>query len=112
MLSIDEADTEFLALPSTVRETFISAFRELAVVDDPICAGQNWFVEQLRQRQKVAPEGLFSLHVGGLWRGAFYRRANDLVFIGFGYRMPEFYDKLRRLRGALMESSSRSEQDG
>ncbi len=104
VLSIDESDVEFLALPFEVRETFIAAFRELASMDDPVCAGMGWFVEALRQNQKVAPIGLFSLHVG-LWRGVFYRKATDLVFIGFGYRVPEFYIKLKRLRGAVSRSA-------
>jgi hypothetical protein len=99
--SIDEADVEFLGLPPEVRETFISAFRELAVSDTPVTRGSGWYSEELRQRQRVAPDGLFSLHVGDLWRGAFYRRGDELVFIAFGFRLPEFYDKLRRLRAAL-----------
>ncbi len=97
VFSIDEADVEFLALPSGVRETFISAFRELGLVDDLVCTGFGWFVEELRQNQRVAEGGLFSAHVG-LWRGVFYRKASDLVLIGFGYRIPEFYVKLKRLR--------------
>lgn len=99
--SIEEADTEFLALPPEVREVFIAAFRELAVVETPVCSGSGWFVAELRQRQRIAPEGVFSLHVGDLWRGVFYRKADSLVFVGFGFRLPEFYDKLRRLRRAL-----------
>lgn len=98
--SIDEADPEFLALPFEVRETFIAAFRELEAADSPICSGLNWNVDELRQNQNVAPEGLYSVHVG-LWRGAFYRRGPDLIFIGFGYRIPEFYVKLKRLRASL-----------
>jgi hypothetical protein len=101
--SIDEADTEFLALPPNVRETFIAAFRELAASDTPARSGNGWHVEELRQRQRIASEGLFSLHVAGLWRGAFFRRGQSLVFIGFGFRLPEFYDKLDRLRDALGE---------
>ena len=108
LLSIDEADVEFLALPSDVRETFISAFRELALVTNPVCSGPGWFVEELRQNQRVAPEGLFSLHVGQLWRGAFYRRGDALVFVGFGFRVPEFYDKLGRLRKVLSEKRPHS----
>ena len=108
VLSVDEADVEFLALPASVRETFIAAFRELAAVNDPVCSGPGWFVEELRQNQRVAPEGLFSLHVGQLWRGAFYRRRDTLVFVGFGFRVPEFYDKLGRLRRALSEGGPHS----
>lgn len=104
--SIDEADIEFLALPPVVREEFIAAFRELAAADNPVCVGNGWFTEELRQKQRVAPEGLFSLHVGTLWRGAFYRRADALIFIGFGYRLPEFYDKLSRLRVAIKRQES------
>lgn len=102
--SIDEADEEFLGLPPMVREVFISAFRELAVSDRPIQKGFGWYTEELRQKQRVAPEGLYSLHVGDLWRGAFFRDGDTLVFIGFGYRIPEFYDKLSRLRRAIEES--------
>ena len=99
--SIAEADPEFLALPSEVRERFIAAFRELAAADDPVCSGNGWYIEELRQNQRIAPEGLYSLHVGELWRGAFYRRGSSLIFIGFGFRLPEFYDKLRRLRKTI-----------
>lgn len=102
--SIDEADTEFLALPPDVREVFISAFRELAVGDSLVAKGPGWFSEELRQRQRIAPEGLYSLHVGGLWRGIFFRRGMSLTFIAFGFRLPEFYDKLNRLRKALADT--------
>jgi hypothetical protein len=99
--SIDEADVEFLALPPDVREVHISAFRELAASANPVCSGPNWFTEELRQRQRIAPEGLFYLHVQDLWRGAFFRTGDSLVFIAFGFRIPEFYDKLERLRSAV-----------
>jgi len=103
--SIDEADGEFLGLPPPVREVFIAAFRELAAAEDPILKGPSWYTEELRQNQRIAPEGLFSLHVGDLWRGAFYRDGDTLAFIGFGYRIPEFYDKLARLRKRVADSS-------
>lgn len=96
--SIEEADEEFLSLPPAVREVFIAAFRELAAAETPLLRGSGWYTEELRQNQRIAPGGLFSLHVGKLWRGAFYRERGALVFIGFGYRVPEFYDKLARLR--------------
>ena len=99
--SIDEADTEFLALPPDVRETFIAAFRELAASESPVTSAPGWFTEELRQRQRIALEGLFSLHVGEFWRGAFYRQGGSLIFVGFGFRLPEFYDKLSRLRAAI-----------
>ncbi len=99
--SIEEADTEFLALPPNVREVFISAFREIAAGDSPIAHGPEWFCAELRQRQRVAAEGLYSLHVGELWRGVYFRRGESLVFIAFGFRLPEFYDKLRQLRKAV-----------
>ncbi|MFZ1023211.1 MAG: hypothetical protein WAN87_03660 [Thermoplasmata archaeon] len=102
--SIDEADVEFLGLPPSVREIFIAAFRELAVSETPIVQGPGWYVEELRQNQRIVPEGLFSLHVGGLWRGAFCRTRGSLVFIGFGYRIPEFYDKLTRLSKTVRET--------
>ena len=102
--SIDEADEEFLGLPPAVREVFIAAFRELAASESPISGGPGWHVEELRQNQRIASEGLFSLHVGDLWRGAFFRDRRDLVFIGFGYRIPEFYDKLARLGKTVRET--------
>ena len=96
--SVEEADTEFLALPPDVREVFIAAFRELAASDTPLVRGLEWYTEELRQRQRIAAEGLFSLHVRNLWRGVYFRRGESLVFIAFGFRLPEFYDRLKRLR--------------
>lgn len=101
--SIDEADAEFLALPPEVRETFIAAFRELAASASPVISARGWYTEELRQHQRIAPEGLFSLHVGELWRGAFYTKGDALIFIGFGFRLPEFYNKLRRLRTTMVD---------
>ena len=103
--SVEEADAEFLALPPPIREVFITAFRELAAAEVPVLKGPGWYTEELRQNQRLAPEGLYSLHVGELWIGAFYREGNNLVFIGFGYRIPEFYDKLARLRKTVGRSS-------
>lgn len=99
--SIDEADVEFLGLPPAVREVFIAAFRELAASETPLARGRGWYTEELRQNQRVAHGGLFSLHVEGLWRGAYYRDRDSLVFIGFGHRLPEFYEKLARLRESV-----------
>lgn len=99
--SVRIADTEFLAIPHAVREVFIAAFRELAATDDPLTSGPGWSVAELRQNQRVALEGLYSLHVGRLYRGIFFRDRGSLVFLGFGYRIPEFYDKLSRLRTAV-----------
>jgi hypothetical protein len=104
--SIDQADEEFLGLPPAVREIFIAAFRELSAAETPIARGPGWYVEELRQNQRVAAEGLFSLHVGDLWRGAVHRDRGDLVFIGFEYRIPEFYDKLARLSRAVRATRS------
>lgn len=101
LLAIEEAEVEFLALPREIREVFISAFRELAVSDNPLISGSDWHIAALRQNQKIAPEGLFSLHVGKLWRGVFFRRGSELTFIGFGFRLPEFYHKLNRLRESI-----------
>ena len=106
--SIEEADAEFLALPADVREVFITAFRELAATDSPVAEGPGWFSEELRQRQRIAREGLFSLHVSELWRGVYFRRGTDLTFIAFGFRLPEFYDKLSRLRSALSDRGQSS----
>ena len=99
--SVQEAETEFLALPPDVREVFIAAFRELAASETPLVRGPEWYTEELRQRQRIANEGLFSLHVRNLWRGVYFRRGDSLVFIAFGFRLPEFYDKLSRLRKAV-----------
>ncbi|MGC2288766.1 MAG: hypothetical protein WA688_02775 [Thermoplasmata archaeon] len=99
--SIDDADAEFLSLPPAVREVFIAAFRELAASNAPVLRGNGWHTEELRQNQRIAHGGLFSVHVGALWRGAFFRDRDALVFIGFGFRVPEFYDKLARLRKSL-----------
>ena len=104
--SIEEADTEFLALPPDVREVFIAAFRELAAGETPLVRGTEWYTEELRQRQRIAAEGLFSLHVQNLWRGVYYRRGESLVFIAFGFRLPEFYDKLKRLRKVVATSAT------
>lgn len=104
--SIEEADIEFLALPPEVREEFIAAFREIAASGSPIAHGPGWYSEELRQRQRIATEGLFSLHLRDLWRGVYLRRADSLVFIAFGFRLPEFYDKLKRLRKAISDSAT------
>jgi hypothetical protein len=101
LASIEEADTEFLALPPDVREVFIAAFRELAASDTPLARGPGWYTEELRQRQRIAAEGLFSLPVHNLWRGVYFRHGGSLVFIAFGFRLPEFYDKLKRLRKSV-----------
>lgn len=103
--SIEEADIEFLALPPEVREVFIAAFREIAASDAPIVRGVGWYAEELRQRQRIAVEGLFSLHVHNLWRGVCFRRGHSLIFIAFGFRLPEFYNKLKRLRKAVSSSA-------
>ncbi len=58
--SIDEADEELLGLPPAVREVFIAAFRELAGAQSPIVRGPGWYVEELWQNQRIAPEGPFS----------------------------------------------------
>ena len=104
--SIEEADTEFLALPPHVREVLIAAFRELAASDTPLVRGPEWFTEELRQRQRIAAGGLFSLQVRNLWRGVYYRRDESLIFIAFGFRLPEFYDKLKRLRKVVTASAT------
>lgn len=100
-------DPEFLGLPPPVREIFIAAFRELAVASGPMAESSAWYVAELRQRQRIAPQGIFSVHVsddGGKtwpWRGVFFRRDGDLVFFGFGPRVPEFYTRMARARTAL-----------
>ena len=100
-------DPEFLGLPPHVRETFITVFREWAVAEAAILKGSGWYIEELQQKPKVAPEGLFSVHVsddGGRtwpWRGVCFRRGGDIVFFGFGPRTPEFYVKMARVREAL-----------
>jgi hypothetical protein len=99
--SIEAADTEFLALPPEVREVSIAAFREIAAGATPLARGPEWYSEELRQRQRIAPRGLFSLHVRNLWRGVYFRRGDSLVSIAFGFRLPEFYGKLNRLRKSV-----------
>ena len=100
-------DAEFLALPPHVRETFITVFRELAVSDTPIQKGPGYYIEELRQRQKIASEGIFSVHVSErtdkdwMWRGVFFRRSDDIVFFGFGPRVPDFYVRMSRARDAV-----------
>jgi hypothetical protein len=102
-------DPEFLALPPEVRETFVVVFRELAVSESPVLRGNHYFVEELRQRQRIAPEGIYSVHVSEprhnrwLWRGVFFRRGEDLVFFAFGPRLPEFYERMARARGAVAQ---------
>jgi hypothetical protein len=96
------ADAEFFSMPYNVRETFVSAFRELAAADSPQVSGPNWYVDELKQNQRIAPEGQYSLHVSDLYRGVFFRRRQDLVFVAFGYRFPDFYTKLERLRQELL----------
>jgi hypothetical protein len=108
--SIEEADTEFLALPPDVREVFIAAFRELAASESPLARGSEWYVEELRQRQRVAAGGLFSLHVRNLWGGVYFRRDESLVFVAFGFRLPEFYEKLKRLRKSVSDPTPSGRQ--
>lgn len=100
-------DPEFLALPHHVRETFIVVFRELAVSDTTILNGPRYYIEELRQRQRIAPEGIYSVHASDhaskdwMWRGVFFRRGVDLVFFGFGPRVPDFYARMARAREAV-----------
>ncbi|MGI0130681.1 MAG: hypothetical protein ACREDE_08455 [Thermoplasmata archaeon] len=65
-------------------------------------------MKALRQNQRIAPEGLLSLHVARLHRGVFSRDEVRLVFLGFGYRIPEFYETLHRLREGVEERGSSS----
>ena len=103
-------DPEFLALPPEAREVFVAVFRELAVSDSPILRGHRYFIEELRQRQRMAPQGIYSVHVSEpmhhqwLWRGVFLRRGSDLVFFAFGPRRPDFYERMARARGAMTRS--------
>ncbi len=103
-------DPEFLALPVEARETFITVFRELAVADTPLLRGPRFFIDELRQRQRIAPEGMYSVHVlehlrnRWLWRGVFFRRGEDLVFFAFGPRVPDFYTRMARARDAIARS--------
>ena len=100
-------DFEFLALPPHLRETFITVFRELAVSDTPILKGHRYYIEKLRQRLRIAPEGIYSVHVSEhtdkdwMWRGVFFRRNGDLVFFGLGPRVPDFYVRMSRARDAV-----------
>ena len=100
-------DPEFLALPPEARETFITVFRELAASDTLDLRGIRYFVEELRQKRRIAPGGIFSVHVAEpihgrwLWRGVFFRRDTDVVFFAFGPRVPDFYERMSRARVAL-----------
>lgn len=101
------SDPEFLALPPPVRESFIAVFRELGVSESPILEGPTYFIEELRQRKRVARDGIYSVHVTDssrkdwAWRGVFFRRRDDLVFFGFGPREPDFYVRMARTREVL-----------
>lgn len=101
------ADPEFLALPPEAREAFVSVFRELAVSETALLRGPRFFIEELRQRQRIAREGIYSVHVlepgsrRWLWRGVSFRRGTDLVFFAFGPRRPDFYKRMARAREAV-----------
>jgi hypothetical protein len=96
---------EFLALPKPVRETFEEAWKLLEGADSPIINGigkkhrMRWSVEELTQRQFIASEGLFSLHVGEPWRGLFIKDKGSLFFFAFGPHQRQINDIYRRLKG-------------
>lgn len=96
---------EFLALPKPVRETFEEAWEALAETDDPVMSGTGrrhrirWSVEELTQKQLIAKEGLFSLHVGEPWRGLFIRDRGSLFFFAFGPHQRQVNDIYRKLKG-------------
>lgn len=95
---------EFLALPKPVRETFEEAWETLEGADSPIIDGygkkhkMKWTVEELTQKQLLAKEGLFSLHVGEPWRGLFIRDKVSLFFFAFGPYQKHINDIYRRLK--------------
>ena len=96
---------EFLALPKPVRETFEEAWKALGDADGPVIDGVGkkhkirWSVEELTQKQLIAKEGLFSLHVGEPWRGLFIRDKGNLFFFALGPHQKEINDIYRRLKG-------------
>jgi hypothetical protein len=96
---------EFLALPKPVRETFEEAWEALEHTEDPLINGIGkkhrirWSVEELTQKQPLAKEGLFSLHVGEPWRGLFIRDKGSLFFFAFGPHQRHMNDIYRRLKG-------------
>jgi hypothetical protein len=100
---VPEADAEFLALPPAVRETMISAFMEMERAGSPVLSGDGRHVEELRQRRRTIPGGLFSIHVGPTYRAILGRRGSSLKFIAFGAHIPEddVYRKLDRVRPSL-----------
>jgi len=102
--SNEEANGEFSGLPPPIREISTAASPELEAADTPILRGPGGFTEASHPNQRVAPGGLFCIHVGDRWRGAFYREGNHLNFIGFGDRIPAFYDKLARLHQTVVGS--------
>ena len=101
------ADSEFLSLPRAVRETFIEAFHKLEGATYPLISGRNWSIEELRQRRVAFPQGLYSLHVGPIYRGLFIRTGGTLRFIAFGAHLPsdDVYRKLTRARNELTRRS-------
>lgn len=96
-------DDEFLNLPLAVREAFIQAFETLQRTDQLDVSGPGWTVKELRQRRPVFREGLYSLHVGPIYRGLFIRLGPKLRFIAFGPHLPkdDVYRKLGRARQEL-----------
>ena len=94
---------EAMAYLRLLRQTI----RELGVSESPVVEGPAYYVEELRQRKRIAPDGIFSVHVADRargewkWRGVFFRRGLDLVFFGFGPREPDFYVRMARTRAAL-----------
>ena len=100
----DSADIDFVTeLPLTVQATFDAAFSILRRSATPLVSGAGWHVEELRQKQRLYPEGMFSLHVGPVFRGLFVRQGQVLKFFAFGaHREPrDVYAKLGE-RGAFV----------
>ncbi len=93
----ESADVDFVTeLPLTVQATFDAAFSLLRRSETPLVSGVGWHVEELRQKQRVYPEGMFSLHVGPVFRGLFVRQGAVLKFFAFGaHREPrDVYAKI------------------
>ena len=95
----ESADVDFVTeLPQTVPATFDAAFSLPRRSEMPLVSGVGWHVEELRQKQRVYPEGMFSLHVGPVFRGLFVRPCAVLQFFAVGaHREPrDVYAKIEQ----------------
>lgn len=105
---IGAAGEEFLCLPPWVRERFVAVLGRLGRSETPRTSGQRWFIEELRQRRRRIPGGVFSVHVGPVDRGIFVRAGPLLKVIAFGAHIPDddIYGRLIRVRDVLSGETS------